>query len=185
MEILDCVDEKGEPTGQRVTRKQAHREGIRHRTAHVWLLRKNRETIDVLLQKRSDDKDSFPKCWDISSAGHIPAGADYKASALRELQEELGVTARPEELMDCGLMHFTYQGSFYGEPFVDDQICRIYILWRDVPESALVLQTSEISKACWRPLDQVIEAVTENRILNCMQPSELERVASWARRRPD
>jgi isopentenyldiphosphate isomerase len=29
--------------------------------------------LQVLLQKRSPDKDSYPGCLDISCAGHIPA----------------------------------------------------------------------------------------------------------------
>ena len=40
MELLDIVDEKGNPTGETVPREVAHREGIRHRTAHVWIFRR-------------------------------------------------------------------------------------------------------------------------------------------------
>lgn len=40
MEYLDIVDEVGNPTGEIVEREYAHRHGIRHRTSHVWLLRK-------------------------------------------------------------------------------------------------------------------------------------------------
>ena len=74
MELLDVVDENGCPTGRAVDRETAHREGIRHRTAHVWLMREGRNGVEVLLQKRSANKDSYPGCYDISSAGHIPAG---------------------------------------------------------------------------------------------------------------
>ena len=34
-EIIDIVDKNGQPTGETVTRLQAHAEGIRHRTAHI------------------------------------------------------------------------------------------------------------------------------------------------------
>lgn len=43
MELLDIVDENGKPTGETVERKIAHSEGIRHRTAHVWIVRKSDE----------------------------------------------------------------------------------------------------------------------------------------------
>ena len=56
MEYLDIVDEKGQPTGQVVEREYAHRHGIRHRTSHVWLLRR-RDDVEILLQKRSLNKD--------------------------------------------------------------------------------------------------------------------------------
>ena len=68
MEWLDVVDEKGNPTGERVERKEAHRRGIRHRTSHVWILREQEGEVQVLLQKRSQGKDSHPGCYDISSA---------------------------------------------------------------------------------------------------------------------
>ncbi len=73
MEYLDIVDDCGIPTGETISREDAHRSGIRHRTSHVWLLRIHNRKLQVLLQKRSPDKDSYPGCLDISCAGHIPA----------------------------------------------------------------------------------------------------------------
>ena len=115
MEMLDVVDEQGNPTGEVVTRELAHREGIRHRTAHVWIIRQKAGRLEVLLQKRSANKDSYPGCYDISSAGHIPAGADFIPSALRELQEELGVTAQAEALIYCCLRRLKFQKTFQLE----------------------------------------------------------------------
>ena len=59
MELLDIVDEKGNPTGETVPREVAHREGIRHRTAHVWIFRRRGGVVQILLQKRSDNKDQI------------------------------------------------------------------------------------------------------------------------------
>ena len=39
MEIFDVCDEYGLPVGETVTRAEAHEKGIRHRTAHVWIVR--------------------------------------------------------------------------------------------------------------------------------------------------
>ena len=103
-EILDIVDEQGRPTGQTVPRAVAHAEGIRHRTSHVWILRRHAGRVEVLLQMRCQAKDSFPGCYDISSAGHIPAGCDFVESALRELREELGVTLPADALQECGTL---------------------------------------------------------------------------------
>ena len=93
MEYLDIVDENGLPTGRTVARDTAHSEGIRHRTAHVWIVRGDKARREVLLQKRSMEKESFPGLYDTSSAGHIPAGDEPLMSALRELKEELGISA--------------------------------------------------------------------------------------------
>lgn len=75
-EYFDIRDSAGNPTGEVKARSLVHRDGDIHGTSHVWLVRKNKKSgYDVLLQKRSDNKDSFPGCYDISSAGHLPAGA--------------------------------------------------------------------------------------------------------------
>ena len=74
MEIFDIIDKYGNPTGQTVERSIAHAEGIPHRTAHIWIVRKEGKKVQILLQKRSMNKDSFPGKFDTSSAGHIQAG---------------------------------------------------------------------------------------------------------------
>ena len=53
MEIFDIVDEKGIPTGETIERTQAHEKGVRHRTAHIWIVREQDGKAQLLLQKRS------------------------------------------------------------------------------------------------------------------------------------
>lgn len=180
MEILDVVDENGNPTGETVERKKAHREGIRHRTAHVWLLRRRQDGVEILLQRRSDNKDSFPGCYDISSAGHIPAGTDYIPSALRELEEELGVVTEAASLRYCGQRFIHYEEVFYGERFVDNQVSNIYILWMDREAEEFTLQKEEVSEVRWFGLEECMELVKYNRIPHCIMAEELEMVKKGA-----
>lgn len=179
-EYFDVVDEQGRPTGQTVVRTYAHAHGVRHRTAHLWLVRRSRTPsgVELLLQKRSDGKDSHPGCYDISSAGHIPAGVDFVPSALRELREELGVTAAPEQLVPCGQRRFRYAGQFHGRPFLDDQVSNIYLLWLDEhwPAERFVLQAEEVSAVRWMDFDEAVRAVRQNAIPHCIYPEELELV---------
>lgn len=64
MELLDIVDEQGRPTGETIERTLAHEQGILHRTSHVWIMREKKGKIQVLLQKRSEEKDSsFNRCF--------------------------------------------------------------------------------------------------------------------------
>ncbi len=173
MEIFDVVDDNGNPTGKTIDRKTAHREGIPHRTAHVWIARRRGGRIELLLQKRCADKDSFPGCYDISSAGHIPAGADYIPSALRELKEELGIGAEPEELLECGLKKRIIRTQFHGEPFIDDQISKVFLLWKDLEVTDIVLQKEEIDSVMWMEFEECKKAVGENSIPNCIDMEEL------------
>ena len=181
MELLDIVDENGIPTGAVIDRETAHREGIRHRTAHLWLLRRREGQVQVLLQKRSREKDSYPGCYDISSAGHIPAGVDFIPSALRELREELGLQARPEELILCGVRRFEYESVFHGRPFHDNQVSRVYALWRDVEPEALTLQKEEVERVDWMDYGRCVQGVSEGSFPNCIRMDELEMLKhAWA-----
>ncbi len=174
MERLDIVDEQGDPTGKTIDRANAHQKGILHRTAHVWMFRKKEGTIQVLLQKRSKNKDSYPGCYDISSAGHIPAGVDFIPSALRELKEELGLTVDSSELMLCGKRRIHYEENFYGTKFIDNQVSNVYMIWKDIEASELTLQTEEVEEALWMVFSECKKAVAENSIKHCIMQEELD-----------
>lgn len=178
MEYLDVVDENGVPTGKIVTRQEAHKEGYLHHTAHVWIVRHRHGIVQILLQKRCKDKDSFPECFDISSAGHIPAGEDYIPSAIRELKEELGLNVEPGELRDCGLHRYDIDDVFHGEPFKDRQISRVFLLWRDMDESEFALQKEEIESVLWIDFVACLDMVRNHTIPNCIDITELEMLAS-------
>lgn len=177
MEILDIVDKKGQPTGLTIDRETAHLEGVRHRTSHVWILRRRHGEVEVLLQKRSGTKDSFPGCYDISSAGHIPAGVDFVPSALRELKEELGLEAQDSDLTLCGQRSFSTRNIFRDRPFWNRQVSNVYAMWRDVEPDTLALQKEEVESVAWLPLEKCIHKVETGALPNCIALDELEMVA--------
>ena len=90
MELLDICKEDGLPTGKTVSRDIAHRDGILHRTAHVWIVRKKENGYDILLQKRSMEKESFPGLYDTSSTGQTvfiePMAVVETNNKIKELQ---------------------------------------------------------------------------------------------------
>ena len=170
-EFLDIVDASGAPTGETVERTFAHQNGIPHRTAHVWLTRKNGTGHELLLQKRSDNKDSYPGCYDISSAGHIPAGDEVIDSALRELSEELGITADAEDLIDCGKRTIHMDAVFYGKEFHDRQVSTVYLLKADPKE--FCLQKEEVSEVRWFDITYCIDHLADPAFPNCLVEEEL------------
>ena len=173
-EFLDIVDENGQPTGEIIDRETAHAKGILHRTSHVWLARRKKGKVQILLQKRAKHKSSFPGCYDISSAGHIPAGNSYEVSALRELEEELGVKAEEKDLIYCGDRKVIWDDVFFGKPFHDRQISRVFLLWLDREESEFTLQESEVDGVLWMDFDQCYDSVQKNLFENCIVLEELE-----------
>lgn len=177
-EYFDIVDENGEPTGEVTEREYAHTHGVRHRTSHLWLVGNRKGKLCVLLQKRSKNKDSFPDCYDISSAGHIPAGDGYRQSAVRELREELGISAREDELIYCGDRKIAIDSEFHGKAFCDRQCSRVFMLWCDLEESDFVLQEEEVESVRWIPLEECIEGVRSGSLKSCIAMEELEILAS-------
>lgn len=156
MEIFDVCDEYGNPTGETVTRERAHAEGIRHRTAHVWLVREEQGKYQVLLQRRSMNKDSFPGQLDTSSAGHIPAGEDPVSSAVRELGEELGLGASAEDLCYAGQFRIRYEKEFHGKIFRDNEVANVYVYMKDVSPADITIQEEELDGVGWYDLGETI-----------------------------
>ena len=188
MEYLDICDEDGQPTGQIVPRSIAHRDGILHRTAHVWIVRENEGRIQILLQKRSMEKESFPGLYDTSSAGHIPSGSEPLPSALRELNEELGVAAEPGDLAFAGKFRIKYEKEFHGKPFRDNEVTWVYVYREPVDISSLTLQESEVDEVRWFDPEEVRTEIRTSRERFCV-PSEglnvLMRFLSHRDRFPD
>lgn len=173
MELFDILNEDGSRSGLVRERGVAHREGTLHPTVHTWIVReKESGKYDVLLQKRSEHKDSYPGCYDISSAGHVSAGDDYREAAVRELREELGIAAAAQELEEVG-QHRGYRESvFYGKPFRDNEISRVYVYRKKVETSDLTLQESEVQDVMWIDYGQCLEIVLNQSVPNCICEDE-------------
>lgn len=168
MELLDIVDENGNPIGKTVDRSIAHENGIRHRTAHVWILRFCDGVEEVLLQKRSMNKDSFPGRYDTSSAGHILAGTKPLDSAIRELKEELGINAKPEDLLYAGTFNVDYEKNFHDKEFKDKEIAFVYIYLKRVKIDELTIQKEELEQVEWFDIKEVISGCKEHNQKFCV-----------------
>ena len=88
-ELLEVVDRSGKVLSI-VKRSELHgNPSLLHRVVHVLLFNKKGE---LLLQKRSTNKDVAPGKWDTSVGGHVNPGENIHIAAKRELKEELGIT---------------------------------------------------------------------------------------------
>ncbi len=88
-ERVDILDEQGKPTGESCLKSEAHRNGLLHPTIHVWLYTPDGR---VLIQQRGENKATHPLLWDVSVAGHVSAGEEVITAAIREVEEEVGLT---------------------------------------------------------------------------------------------
>ncbi|MEU0246260.1 NUDIX domain-containing protein [Streptomyces sp. NPDC006235] len=90
-EILDIVDENDRVIGQS-PRGEAYARGLRHRC--VFIQARDAEGR-IFVHRRTPTKLVFPSLYDMFVGGVVGAGEAYDTAALREAEEELGVTGLP------------------------------------------------------------------------------------------
>lgn len=99
-ELFVVVNENDEEIGVK-TRQECHaNKGLIHKAVEILLYNTKGE---LLLQKRSPSKDTNPGLWTVSASGHVAPGETYLQTALREVEEELGVKVNLE-----------FKGKFLG-----------------------------------------------------------------------
>jgi len=86
-DIFDVVNERDQVIDAK-RRSYVHAHGLLHRAVHVFVFNSRGE---IFLQKRSMLKDRQPGVWDSSCSGHVDSGETYDETAVRELQEEIGL----------------------------------------------------------------------------------------------
>jgi len=79
-----------------------------------------------------------PNCWDSSAAGHVDAGEDYLACAIRELEEELGIVVPGNALHEFWQRQPSEKNGFEHQ--------RFFVLTTD---QALTPCTREIADGRW------------------------------------
>lgn len=180
MELFDILNPDGSKTGIVRERVVAHREGSLHATVHMWIVRPNEKSgYDVLLQKRSQTKDSNPGSYDISSAGHVDAGDEILESAIRELKEELGIEAKPEELHYIGVHYGAFEAEFYGKMFRDRELSSVYVYTEPVEIENLKLQKEEVESVRWMDYEECRQKVHDGTMPNCIYEDEFRMVGEY------
>lgn len=149
-ELIDICDENNRPIGVKKMKSEAHKNGLWHKTAHIWIYNSNGE---ILLQLRAKNKDLYPNVWDISAAGHVSAGETPIVSALRETKEEIGLSAKPQDLE---FFKIRKSKSIYKE-IKNNEFCYVYLLKFDGDINSLVLQEEEVTEIQFLSTKKILE----------------------------
>lgn len=95
-ELLEIVNEQGNVIDI-LPRSEIHgNPALLHRVVHVLVFNRKAE---LLLQKRSMNKDVAPGKWDTSVGGHVNPGEELLEAVNREMKEELGITVCEPEFL--------------------------------------------------------------------------------------
>lgn len=146
-EWVDVLDKDGRATGETILKSEAHRKGVFHPTVHIWFYTSRGE---ILLQFRSPSKKTFPGYWDVSVAGHIGAGEEVEQAAIREIQEEIGLSTNTENLSPVGVFKSVQQ---HDNGMIDCEYHHTFLCELHEPVSSLVIQEEEVAEVRLFPLE--------------------------------
>lgn len=141
MEYLDILDERGNKTGEIKPRKEVHSKGYWHKGVHIWIINSKKE---LLVQRRSANKDVYPNKLYISVAGHPVSGEEEICSIKREFEEEIGIELDTNKLEY--LFTFSQKVVENEGKFLDNQFYDVYLIELDLDIKNLKIQREEVSE---------------------------------------
>lgn len=138
-ELIDIFNENMEHIGT-ADRAEVHAHGYWHQSFHCWLIQRIDEKLYVLFQRRGPDKKLYPNTLDITAAGHLIAG-ESPEQGIRELNEELGLSAKYEDLIPLGIRcDVVIIGNVINREF-----CHTFLLESNLRLNDYNLQLDEVS----------------------------------------
>lgn len=156
-ELIDILNDNGEISGITCLKSEAHKKGLFHASVHIWIIDNNK---NVLIQKRARNKNVFPNLWDVSVAGHISAGEKPEISAIREIEEEVGILISKNQLQYIGT---STKKVIHSINLIDFELHHIYVCSINFNIDTLKIQKEEVAEIKLIPLNKlIIELKTKN-----------------------
>lgn len=164
-ELIDLLNEQGQIVGT-VDKAVAHRDGLWHRSVHVWVLNEKNE---ILMQKRCEQKKFFPNHWDVSFAGHIGAGETSSITAVREGEEELGIDLKESDLKFL----FTIKEKFKWNNIQSNEFVDVYLMRTNLKVEDFKYQKEEVAEAKYFTLNEFFAQIHNSDVFPHFEEYEL------------
>lgn len=161
-EIVVIVDEKNNVIGAQ-TRSVMRKQGLIHRAAYILVFNSSGK---IFVQKRTLSKDVYPGYYDVAAGGVVLHGETYEESAIRELEEELGI----------GDVALTHLFDFFHKDANNRIWGRVY---KCIYDGKMVLQEEEVESGSFRDVEAVIRNAGDERFT----PDGLYALKRYARER--
>ena len=159
-EIVDIVNEHNIVIKQ-CARSKMRKERLLHRASYIII--KNHQDY-YYIQKRTQLKDYCPSMLDACCGGVMTAGESPDLSALRELEEEMGIKDTP----------LTFHGWFFHRDGEANVWGAVYSCIYDGP---LILQASEVESVSLMLLDEIFAREKE------FTPDSIAAIRFWLEKR--
>ena len=159
-ERVDILDENGNPTGKLMTLTGTNLVGEWHAGVHVALYTRDRR---VLLQQRSKAIVLNPGKWELGIGGVVGAGESIYEAAFREVEEEIGATAR-------NLTAVTRWKYNHHLPSLDMHVrVFLYSFIAEIDPAHIHVQKGEVDSVRLLPLDTAHDAIFNHKGLPHVQ----------------
>ena len=144
MELLDLYDRNLRPTGKTIERGLPIPHGYQIPIVAVLI---HNEEGRFLIQKVAPRKGNYYA----TTAGHVQSGeTDFTRAMLRELKEEIGLSATKSELELVKIRRYEYKFTF------------LYLMKSNVSTDNLHLQEDEVESVKWMSLDEIETLCSQN-----------------------
>ena len=143
MEYLDLFDKNRNPLGRMVERKALLSKDEYILAVGIWVVNSRNE---ILVTQRALTKSFMPGKWE-NTGGHVMAGEDAVSAVIRELREETGLIAIPQDI--------EYLGTATVWPYFGDNYC----VRMDLDIRQIVLCEDETIDAKWVSLPEFKQMV--------------------------
>lgn len=149
-EYWDIYTVDGTKTNRQVKRGDAMKKGEYHLVTHSLIINQKHE---LLIQKRTLNKESYPEYWDFGVGGSAVVGENSKMCAHRELKEEVNIDydfTNSEPLLRTYGIHSLI--DFYVVPY-------------DGNVENLQLQQEEVSAVAWASVEEIDEMMKDKKFI--------------------
>lgn len=144
MELVDIYNDKHEKLNYTKVKKKLTEEEFRL-SCLVWIIN---DKDELLIQKRASTSKKYPNYWETVS-GEVEKDEDAITGIIRELREELGITANKDNL------------RFIGSYARINDFIEVFLLKSNIDIKDLKLQEEEAQDAKWVSIKE-FEDIIEN-----------------------
>lgn len=133
----------------------AHRYGMLHRAFSIFIFRERNKSIELLLQKRNNNKYHSGGLWTNTCCGHPQLHESTLDAATQRLKEEMGIHA---QLKEVGSFHYI---ASFPNGLTENEIDHVLVGFYDEPFQANYDEISEYAWVTLASLQKDLQAMPE------------------------
>lgn len=154
LELWDIYNKDRERTGKIVVRDQYEFSGDEyHLIVIIWIIDSNNK---VLVQRRSYNKDLLPGLI-ATHGGSAIAGEGSLESAIREVEEEIGITLEENKL------------KLFSSKFERNRIYDSYVVSKDIHLEHLKIDPEEVDSCYYMTIEEIKESIKEGEFFDYLK----------------